>query len=92
MTSHEARFDPGQFDPDAPREAADGAPSDEGANGSDGPGRGRAVGDLHLHPVRGPVQEHRDAGADHVCIQVLTEDPRAFPVDEWRALAPALIA
>jgi probable F420-dependent oxidoreductase len=37
------------------------------------------------------VQEHRDAGADHVCIQVLTSDPRALPVDEWRVLAPALI-
>ena len=38
------------------------------------------------------VQEHRDAGADHVCIQVLTSDPRALPVDEWRVLAPALTA
>jgi hypothetical protein len=36
------------------------------------------------------VQEHRDAGADHVCIQVLAEDPRSFTIDEWRALAPAL--
>jgi probable F420-dependent oxidoreductase len=36
------------------------------------------------------VQEHRDAGADHVCIQVLTEDQRAFPAQRWRALAPAL--
>jgi probable F420-dependent oxidoreductase len=36
------------------------------------------------------VNEHRDAGADHVCIQVLTEDPRDFPLDQWRALAPAL--
>jgi probable F420-dependent oxidoreductase len=36
------------------------------------------------------VQQHRDAGADHVCIQVLTDDPRAFPADQWRALAPAL--
>ena len=36
------------------------------------------------------VQEHRDAGADHVCVQVLTDDPRGFPRDEWRALAPAL--
>ena len=36
------------------------------------------------------VQEHRDAGADHVCIQVLTDDPRGFPADQWRALAPAL--
>jgi probable F420-dependent oxidoreductase len=33
------------------------------------------------------VQEHRDAGADHVCIQVLTDDPSAFPVEQWRALA-----
>lgn len=37
------------------------------------------------------VQDQRDAGADHVCIQVLTDDPRAFPADQWRALAPALI-
>jgi probable F420-dependent oxidoreductase len=36
------------------------------------------------------VQAHRDAGADHVCIQVLTEDPSAFPADQWRALAPSL--
>ena len=36
------------------------------------------------------VQEHRDAGADHVCIQVLTADPTAFPVEQWRALAPSL--
>lgn len=38
------------------------------------------------------VQEHRDAGADHVCIQVLTSDPTALPVDQWRRLAPALVA
>jgi probable F420-dependent oxidoreductase len=36
------------------------------------------------------LQEHRDAGANHVCIQVIAEDPRAFTPDEWRALAPAL--
>jgi probable F420-dependent oxidoreductase len=36
------------------------------------------------------VAEQRAAGADHVCIQVLTEDARAFPVEQWRALAPAL--
>jgi probable F420-dependent oxidoreductase len=36
------------------------------------------------------VQEHRDAGADHVCIQVLTDDPLAFPAEQWRVLAPAL--
>jgi probable F420-dependent oxidoreductase len=37
------------------------------------------------------VRQHRDAGADHVCVQVLTSDPRALPVDEWRRLAPALL-
>ena len=36
------------------------------------------------------VQEHRDAGADHVCVQVLTADPREFPRDQWRRLAAAL--
>src|SRR4029079_3244087 len=38
------------------------------------------------------VQEHRDAGADHVCIQVLTDDLTALPIEQWRALAPALTA
>jgi probable F420-dependent oxidoreductase len=37
------------------------------------------------------VQEHRDAGASHVCIQVLSDAPRSLPLDQWRALAPALI-
>jgi probable F420-dependent oxidoreductase len=36
------------------------------------------------------VQEHRDAGADHVCVQVLTDQPAELPRREWRALAPAL--
>lgn len=36
------------------------------------------------------VQEHRDAGADHVCVQVLTEDLSEFPFLQWRSLAPAL--
>lgn len=35
------------------------------------------------------VREHRDAGADHVCVQVLSE-AGIFPLEEWRALAPAL--
>ncbi|HWA65747.1 MAG TPA: LLM class F420-dependent oxidoreductase [Mycobacteriales bacterium] len=35
------------------------------------------------------VREHRDAGADHVCIQVVNQDAGA-PRDQWRALAPAL--
>jgi probable F420-dependent oxidoreductase len=39
------------------------------------------------------VREHFDAGADHVCIQVVT--PRGIqdlPLDQWRALAPALVS
>lgn len=37
------------------------------------------------------VQAHRDAGAEHVCVQVLTDDLARFPLDEWRRLAPALV-
>jgi hypothetical protein len=36
------------------------------------------------------VREHRDAGANHVCVQVLG-DP-SYLRAEWRALAPALTA
>lgn len=45
-----------------------------------------AWGDVEA--IAGRVQEHRDAGADHVCIQVVIED--GFPKREWRELAPAL--
>jgi probable F420-dependent oxidoreductase len=37
------------------------------------------------------VQAHLDAGADHVCLQVLDADPSALPIGGWRALAPALL-
>ncbi|UXA16377.1 LLM class F420-dependent oxidoreductase [Mycobacterium sp. SMC-4] len=37
------------------------------------------------------VDEHRQAGADHVCVQVLTADPREFPREQWRRLAAALL-
>lgn len=36
------------------------------------------------------VKEHHDAGADHVCVQVLAED-LAMPESQWRRLAPALL-
>ncbi|HET6734955.1 MAG TPA: LLM class F420-dependent oxidoreductase, partial [Mycobacterium sp.] len=36
------------------------------------------------------VNEHRAAGADHICIQALTADPAEFPRDQWRRLAAAL--
>ena len=34
------------------------------------------------------VREHLDAGADHVCLQVLGADLFDVPVDDWAALAP----
>jgi probable F420-dependent oxidoreductase len=37
------------------------------------------------------VKAHRDAGADHVCLQVLDRDATAVPMDQWRALAEALV-
>jgi probable F420-dependent oxidoreductase len=36
------------------------------------------------------VAEHHDAGADHVCVQVLRSD-RELPLTEWRELAGALL-
>ncbi len=48
-----------------------------------------AWGDLDTIARR--VQEHRDAGADHVCVQVIVSDGLALPRDEWRAVAPALV-
>ena len=37
------------------------------------------------------VGAHLEAGADHVCLQVLDPDPSAPPIAGWRALAPALL-
>lgn len=37
------------------------------------------------------VAEHHAAGADHVCVQVLTDDRSRMPDAEWRRLAPALL-
>jgi probable F420-dependent oxidoreductase len=38
------------------------------------------------------VRAHLDAGADHVCVQVVGHDPAALPEQAWRALAPPLLA
>jgi probable F420-dependent oxidoreductase len=46
-----------------------------------------AWGDLDALARR--VEAHRDAGANHVCVQVLRNDME-WPLAEWRALAPAL--
>lgn len=45
-----------------------------------------AWGDVDAIEAR--LREHRDAGADHVCIQALVEE--GFPTEQWRELAPAL--
>lgn len=37
------------------------------------------------------VRAHHDAGADHVCVQVLDPDPRALPMRQWQELAAALL-
>ena len=37
------------------------------------------------------LHEHLEAGADHVCVQALTEDPNELPFNQWRALASALL-
>lgn len=47
-----------------------------------------AWGDLDRVVAR--VREHLDAGADHVCLQVLRPD-RELPLVEWRELAAALL-
>jgi probable F420-dependent oxidoreductase len=40
--------------------------------------------------VRARVEQHFDAGASHVCVQVLQDDLRAVPEAAWRDLAAAL--
>jgi probable F420-dependent oxidoreductase len=37
------------------------------------------------------VKAHHDAGANHVCVQVLQEDGGAIPVEAWRILGEALL-
>ncbi len=47
-----------------------------------------AWGDIDT--VRSRVRAHHDAGADHVCVQVIAADDAAVP-GIWRELAPALL-
>ncbi|WP_433680709.1 TIGR03620 family F420-dependent LLM class oxidoreductase [Nocardia sp. CA-119907] len=44
-----------------------------------------AYGDVDVIGER--IRQHVDAGADHVCLQVLTADPMALPLPQWRELA-----
>jgi len=45
-----------------------------------------------LDAVVAKVREHYEAGADHVCIQVVPTSQGSFPLAEYRQLAPALLA
>ncbi|MER7048454.1 TIGR03620 family F420-dependent LLM class oxidoreductase [Streptomyces jumonjinensis] len=42
--------------------------------------------------VRAAVTAHREAGADHVCLQVLGETAQDLRLDDLRTLAPALLS
>ena len=44
-----------------------------------------------LDTVVAAVKGHLDAGADHVCIQVLTDKPGTLPMREWQELADATL-
>lgn len=37
------------------------------------------------------IAAQHEAGADHVCVQVLDTDTTALPLEQWRELAPALV-
>lgn len=41
--------------------------------------------------IKRRIKAHHDAGADHVCLQVLDEDPRVAPMWQWKELAAALL-
>lgn len=49
-----------------------------------------ACGDVDVAMRR--AQDHIDAGAEHICVQVLTADRREVPFAAWRELAPALLS
>ncbi|MCU1380415.1 MAG: F420-dependent oxidoreductase [Acidimicrobiales bacterium] len=48
-----------------------------------------AWGDVDTIAAR--VQEHRDAGANHVCVQILNEPGAPMNRTAWRELAPAVV-
>lgn len=45
-----------------------------------------------LDVVLARVAAHRDAGADHVCVQVLEADAKNVPMEAWREIGSALIS
>jgi probable F420-dependent oxidoreductase len=45
-----------------------------------------------VESVAARVHEHHEAGADHVCVQVISSSGHSFPISEYRELAAALFA
>ena len=45
----------------------------------------------HLDDVLAKLHAHFEAGADHVCIQVLGSKPGASPIQAWRILAKGML-
>jgi probable F420-dependent oxidoreductase len=43
-----------------------------------------------IDAVAARVKAHHAAGADHVCVQVLRENPAELPREEWREIAALL--
>ena len=60
-----------------------------------GGGSDRLVDDIvawgELDVVASRIRAHLEAGADHVCVQVIAEDPGALPTEAWRTLAEHLL-
>lgn len=58
-------------------------------------GSDRLIDDIiawgNLEQIRSRVRAHHAAGADHVCVQVLTKDSLTLPLKEWRELSAALL-
>jgi probable F420-dependent oxidoreductase len=44
-----------------------------------------------IDAIAARVKAHHDAGADHVCLQVLTGNPAELPHDAWREIAGAFL-
>jgi probable F420-dependent oxidoreductase len=60
-----------------------------------GKGSDRLVDDVvawgDLDRVTSRIRAHFEAGADHVCVQVIAEDQAVLPMKEWKALAERLL-
>ncbi|OLT10677.1 LLM class F420-dependent oxidoreductase [Actinomadura sp. CNU-125] len=93
-----ARAHVGMYVQAAPHQRANVERFGYGEDASGGPGGGptdRLVDAIVAHgdaeTIAARVREHLAAGADHVCLQMLTADPAALPLERWRELAPAVL-